>query len=197
MQNNKNRIWIFPYDASGYDVDGAFSGQSFIYWHQGQPNYKVGDILYMYAILPEQRITHKAEVVEVDVIYDPTMDNDSLYVLKEGFGTIPGEKCIKIMPLAVNKGILANYQFLQNIGIGNFRSPNSLTREQIDEIERVNKYYDINFGGLSIGDLVSHKSFGEGTVIGFEDTYVIIGYADGNRKFKYPSAVNRGFLVKK
>lgn len=192
-----NRVWYFPYNPEGYDVSSAFSCQGFIYWHQGNKRYRVGDILYMYASLPEQRVTHKAEVVETDVIYNPSLDNDSSFVLKEGFGTQPGAKCIKIMPLEDYKGIRVNYWFLQNIGLENFRSPNTFTQEQIKKIESINmKPYDINFGRLEVGERVKTKAFGLGTVKEFEGDYVIIECDDRDHKFLYPSAVHKGFIVK-
>lgn len=192
-----NRTWYFPYDPEGYDVWEAFSFQGFIYWNQRNKKYKVGDILYMYASLPEQRVTHKAEVVETDVIYNPSLDNDSAFVLKEGFGTQPGTKCIKIMPLEKYKGIRVNYQFLKNIGLTNFQSPNTLTQEQIQEIEYINmKPYDTNYGRLELGDRVKTKSFGVGIVKEFDGDYVIVECDDRDHKFLYPSAVNRGYIVK-
>jgi hypothetical protein len=47
---------------------------------------------------------------------------------------------------------------------------------------------------ISIGDNVSHKSLGPGTVMSLDEKYIIIRFRDRESKFFYPGAYERGYL---
>lgn len=47
---------------------------------------------------------------------------------------------------------------------------------------------------VTIGDTVTHKSLGPGTVMSLDDKYIIIKFRDRESKFFYPGAFERGYL---
>ena len=47
---------------------------------------------------------------------------------------------------------------------------------------------------ISIGDTVTHKSLGPGTVMSLDEKYIIIKFRDRESKFFYPGAFEKGYL---
>lgn len=47
---------------------------------------------------------------------------------------------------------------------------------------------------LQVGDVVIHKSIGEGKVVSLDEKYIIVQFADRESKFLYPSAFEKGYL---
>ena len=47
---------------------------------------------------------------------------------------------------------------------------------------------------ISIGNTVSHKSLGPGTVMSLDEKYIIIKFRDRESKFFYPGAFENGYL---
>ena len=47
---------------------------------------------------------------------------------------------------------------------------------------------------VNVGDLVMHKSFGEGKIIQIEQNYITVHFLDKDRKFIFPDAFVMGFL---
>ena len=58
-----------------------------------------------------------------------------------------------------------------------------------DETIAVKSWKDV-----TIGDTVTHKSLGPGTVMSLDDKYIIIKFRDRESKFFYPGAFERGYL---
>lgn len=47
---------------------------------------------------------------------------------------------------------------------------------------------------IQVGDIVIHKSIGEGKVMSLDDKYIIVKFSDRESKFLYPSAFEKGYL---
>lgn len=58
-----------------------------------------------------------------------------------------------------------------------------------DETIAVKSWKDV-----TIGDTVTHKSLGPGTVMSLDEKYIIIKFRDRESKFFYPGAFERGYL---
>ncbi|MBO5980784.1 MAG: hypothetical protein J6Q12_10205, partial [Bacteroidales bacterium] len=58
-----------------------------------------------------------------------------------------------------------------------------------DESISVKSWQDI-----TIGDTVTHKSLGPGTVMSLDEKYIIIKFHDRESKFFYPGAFEKGYL---
>lgn len=49
---------------------------------------------------------------------------------------------------------------------------------------------------IQVGDTIFHKSFGNGTVMAIDEKYIFLQFSDQERKFLYPSAFEKGFLMR-
>ncbi|MBQ9006124.1 MAG: hypothetical protein IJ092_07095, partial [Atopobiaceae bacterium] len=47
---------------------------------------------------------------------------------------------------------------------------------------------------LQVGDLVRHRSFGVGPIVGFPDGYIVVRLGGKDRQFASPGAFEAGFL---
>lgn len=61
---------------------------------------------------------------------------------------------------------------------------------EVEKTETVSK----SWKDVTIGDTVTHKSLGPGTVISLDDKYIIIKFRDRESKFFYPGAFEKGYL---
>jgi len=50
---------------------------------------------------------------------------------------------------------------------------------------------------IQIGDIVVHKSIGEGEIMSLEEKYIIVKFSDRESKFFYPMAFEKGYLTMK
>ena len=50
--------------------------------------------------------------------------------------------------------------------------------------------------GLRVGDKVVHKSLGEGIIVSLGENYLFVRFKDRESKFLYPSAFEKGYLIK-
>lgn len=48
---------------------------------------------------------------------------------------------------------------------------------------------------LKIGDSITHKSFGAGTITNIEGKYFFIQFKDKTSKFIFPDAIDKGFII--
>lgn len=48
---------------------------------------------------------------------------------------------------------------------------------------------------LKVGDKVTHKSFGEGTISSIEGSYFYIHFEEKDAKFIFPDAIEKGFIT--
>ncbi len=53
---------------------------------------------------------------------------------------------------------------------------------------------DCPWQNLKVGDLVIHKSFGQGHIVSLDEKYLIVEFSDRESRFLYPDAFTRGYL---
>ena len=47
----------------------------------------------------------------------------------------------------------------------------------------------------SVGDTVTHKSLGKGRIVAIDSKYIFVAFSDRERKFLYPSAFEKGYIL--
>lgn len=74
--------WIFPWNPKQYYLHEYFEKYDIVDWKQG--NYKIhpGDNVYIYGSKPEQRICYLLHVVEVDIPYEQTINDEEFWGTK-------------------------------------------------------------------------------------------------------------------
>lgn len=133
----RNSIWIRPFKPTMYRMVDALKEQGFVYWNQNKNKYAVGDIIYIYASKPVQRIVAKVEVAAVDVIYVTGMDRDAEFAIDPASRTVENDRCIKIVPISYPSVVGPSYEYLMEIQVRSVQSANRLSAEQADCIDRM------------------------------------------------------------
>lgn len=193
--------WIRSYDPTIYNFIRALKEQGYVHWNQKKNKYSVGDIIYLYASRPIQRIVYKLEVVATDIEYYEGLDNDEdYYVNYDNDVAEDGNSiCIKVVPVSINLGTRPSYKDLQEIGVLNLRSANTLSPDKVEKIERLFTACEIEHEPaepicVSIGSKVRHTKFGDGIVKSLDDRHIVVEFTGEETTFLYPSAFYKGFL---
>lgn len=70
--------WIISANSQMYDHTSSFEHYSFIDWRQGNVNFEIGDIIFIYSTRPTSMIQYKCVVENVDLFY-PNIRDDKDY----------------------------------------------------------------------------------------------------------------------
>lgn len=70
--------WIISANSQMYDHTSSFEHFSFIDWRQGNVNFKIGDIIFIYSTRPLSTIQYKCIVEKIDLQY-PNIRDDKEY----------------------------------------------------------------------------------------------------------------------
>lgn len=70
--------WIISANSQMYDHTSSFEHYSFIDWRQGNVNFEVGDIIFIYSTRPTSMIQYKCIVEKIDLYY-PNIRDDKEY----------------------------------------------------------------------------------------------------------------------
>ncbi len=70
--------WIISANAQMYDHTSSFEHFSYIDWRQGNVNFKIGDIVFIYSTRPLSMIQYKCIVEKIDLFY-PNIRDDKEY----------------------------------------------------------------------------------------------------------------------
>jgi hypothetical protein len=73
--------------------------------------------------------------------------------------------------------------------------PDDVTEDGVADVAPVdNAPVSDPWVGISVGDRVSHKSLGYGTVVSVDEKYILIKFPRREAKFHYPAAFEQGYL---
>lgn len=75
--------WLRSANYKLYNHEKAFEENKFIDWSQGNNKYKTGDIVFIYAAKPFQKIMYKTRVEKINLKFEETID-DKKYFTKYG-----------------------------------------------------------------------------------------------------------------
>lgn len=59
------------------------------------------------------------------------------------------------------------------------------------------EFKEVDLSKFRVGTIVTHKKFGEGKVTGIKEGKVMVSFAEANKTFLFPSAIEKGFLTVK
>ncbi len=115
------KTWIVPCNIKNYNVFGAFDKLKRLNWKQST-NIEIGDIIYIYTSKPYSEITHKCEVIEVNLTTTYIDDNEFV---------IDGKPYLnngRYMTLELIKAIdYADLEWLKTQGLkGNIQGPRKI-----------------------------------------------------------------------
>ena len=67
--------WIISANASLYDHSSSFEHYGFIDWRQGNTNYQIGDLVYIYCTRPIQKIRYKCRIDAINLDFKMIRDD--------------------------------------------------------------------------------------------------------------------------
>lgn len=79
-----NTEWIISANHNLYDYKRSFNKWRFIDWKQGNFSYNIGDIVYIYSIVPYQTISYKTEITKINLTKEEIV-NDSIFYKDKKF----------------------------------------------------------------------------------------------------------------
>ena len=123
------KYWLKPANVKKYDLFNAFRNLKEIDW-ASRNKFSVGDIVYIYCSLPEQRISHKCEVVAINIDEDDAID-DSKYSKVKSFNT--SYKCVRLKLLEE----ISNTVRLAEIDLKFCRSTRTISIDQVKKIDEM------------------------------------------------------------
>lgn len=77
--SSENKVWLIPYNKKYYDLKGCYDKIGEVYWTQ-HCRFQAGDTGYIYGSSPESAIRFSFRIKEVDMPFDPIMDQDDEFV---------------------------------------------------------------------------------------------------------------------
>ena len=123
------KYWLKPANINEYDLFNAFKDLKEIDW-ASRNKFEVGDIVYIYCSLPLQRISHKCEVVAINIDEDNAID-DSKYSKVKSFNK--SYKCVRLK--LINE--INNTVKLKDIDFKSCRSTRTMTIDQAIIIDKM------------------------------------------------------------
>jgi len=73
-------IWLLPSNNNIYDINNAFLELGIIDWKMDRVKFNVGDIVYIYSSIPNQRIMFKCEIIKINVPLSEIMPDAKFWV---------------------------------------------------------------------------------------------------------------------
>lgn len=112
--------WIISANSQMYDHTSSFEHYSFIDWRQGNVNFAIGDIVFIYSTKPISMIQYKCIVDKIDLYYPNIRDDKKYWKDQEEF-----QKSIngKFMRLKLIDQIYNQKLSLENLKVNGLNAP--------------------------------------------------------------------------
>ncbi len=101
--------------------------------------------------------------------------------------TIPAKKKVQNDVLQIKKPVIAPKPVAQAIP----QQPKSASTQPKTPVKTAPK---IDFSGVNVGSMLTHKAFGAGVVKAIDDKYITVDFGGTEKRFMFPAAIMQGFL---
>lgn len=101
--------------------------------------------------------------------------------------TIPAKKKVQNDVLQIKKPVIAPQPVAQAIP----QQPKSASTQPKTPVKTAPK---IDFSGVNVGSMLTHKAFGAGVVKAIDDKYITVDFGGTEKRFMFPAAIMQGFL---
>lgn len=101
--------------------------------------------------------------------------------------TIPAKKKVQNDVLQIKKPVIAPKPVAQAIP----QQPKSASTQPKTPVKTAPK---IDFSGVNVGSMLTHKAFGTGVVKAIDDKYITVDFGGTEKRFMFPAAIMQGFL---
>ena len=147
VQNGKGNVWLICYDNEGFDVEKCFKKLGQVYWKHKKSlvNVQKGDVAYLYANAPKSAVRFRVEIVESQLPYSPTMDEEDEF-LKSGTSNREDAKYkyFLVRPLAETNSPVLKHTVLMSKGLmGKRPTTTILSKEEYKSLlEYIEQHFD-------------------------------------------------------
>lgn len=101
--------------------------------------------------------------------------------------TIPAKKKVQNDVLQIKKPVIAPKPVAQAIP----QQPKSASTQPKTPVKTAPK---IDFSGVNVGSMLTHKAFGAEVVKAIDDKYITVDFGGTEKRFMFPAAIMQGFL---
>ena len=145
------KYWIVPANISRFRLHDYLNDYDEIEWKQGNYRYEVGDIVFIYCSLPEQRIRYMLRVERINVPKEEWIDDSMYSINHEATVEDAGHKICRFLLLKESHSAKLSLASLQANGLKSIpQSPRSLTGDVLeyilsvfDEVDDANLDYEV------------------------------------------------------
>lgn len=109
--------WIIPANSKMYDHASSFAHYGFIDWRQGNHNYALGDMVYIYCTSPIQRIRYKCEVMKLNMDFTQIRDDKEYWLDKSEYEKSLSGKFFKLRLIEEVDSEKLSFQLLMKNGL--------------------------------------------------------------------------------
>ena len=136
--------WIIPANIEIYDVVSSFAENGFVDWTQGQKNYDVNDIVYIYCGQSIQKVLYKTIVEKTDIPFSESTDDEKFWLNDESYEKSRNGKFVRLKLLEQIDNEELSYENLRKNGLnGPIRGAMRLKDNLLDYVEKYFKEVDI------------------------------------------------------
>lgn len=80
--------WLIPCSTDVFRIHDYFANNNIIDWKQSHYKFKEGDIVYIYCSMPEMRIRYKCKVLQPDIEYKESINDEEYWGHKHIFNAV-------------------------------------------------------------------------------------------------------------
>lgn len=147
--------WIISANSQMYDHTSSFEHYSFIDWRQGNVNFEIGDIIFIYSTRPTSIIQYKCLIEKIDLLY-PNIRDDKEYWKDES----EYEKSIngKFMRLKLIDQLYNQKLSLENLkSNGLSAAPQGPVKVKPDLLDYINSNFSDNYQTEIFPDMLDNE----------------------------------------
>ena len=129
--------WIIPSNSNKFDLAKFLSKyDNEVDWKQSA-NFEVGDVVYIYSTKPEMRIRYKMEVIETNIPFDESLNDETCWTDKNEFNAgVENNRYFRLRLVKENKSSRLTIDELHMHGIkGWIQGPRKVSKDIIPFIE--------------------------------------------------------------
>lgn len=148
--------WIISANAKMYDHASSFEHYSYIDWRQGNTNFQIGDIVFIYCTRPTKMIQYKCLVEKIDLTFPNIRDDQNYWIdLNEYYNSLNGY----FMRLKLVDQIYNENLSLTNLRINGLKAaPQGPVRATGNLLSYINTHFSDNFQTDIFPEMIEQES---------------------------------------
>lgn len=135
--------WIISANSQMYDHTSSFEHFSFIDWRQGNVNFEIGDIVFIYSTRPLSMVQYKCVVEKKDLLYPNIRDDKEYWKDEQEYQKSINGKFVRLKLIDQIHNLKLNLENLKENGLS--AAPQGPVKIKPDLLEYLNLNFSDNF----------------------------------------------------